>query len=159
MGVAAFVLTRGQIWVFPMMQLPVPDLARRNLIHLVGQNQGRGSELFIVIRGHFNATAIKTDMIGIIHVLDGNVEAIEPGKQRERLPVDRAAVEGLLQQFGRLLDFDRILKALHRFMGEGGDLPRMFTTPLATPSLVTKVISRFRNCSVIGTRTVPFRSL
>ena len=38
-------------------------------------------------------------------------------------------------------------------------LPRMFTTPLATPSLVTNVISRFRIWIVTGTRTVLRRDL
>ena len=33
-------------------------------------------------------------------------------------------------------------------------LPRMFTTPFATPSLVTNVMSRFLIWTVIGTSTV-----
>ncbi len=93
-------------------------------------------------------------VVRVVHVLDGDIQAVEAGQQGQSLPVDRLAVQGLLQQFGRLSTSTVSSKVCTVLWVRVVTLPRMFTTPLDTPSLVTKVMSRFLICRVIGTRSV-----
>ncbi len=71
-----------------------------------------------MISGHIQALSVDTNVIRVVHVLDRDIQPVQPGKQRYRLPINRLAIQRLLQKFGRLLHFDRVLKGLHRLVGE-----------------------------------------
>ena len=49
-GVAGLALTRGQMYVLPITQVALADVVRMTRVHLVGQNQRRCGQLFVVIR-------------------------------------------------------------------------------------------------------------
>ena len=130
------------------------NLSRTDRIHLVSENQRRGSQLFIVIGGNVEALSVDANVIRIAHVLDRDVETIQPRQQRDRLPIDRFAVQRLRQQLGRLLDLDRIFKGLHSLVRQGRDLTQNVYNPFGYTVFVTNVTSRFLICTVTGTRTV-----
>ena len=67
-------------------KLPSADISRRDMLHLAGQNQRGRGETIVIILGHIDAALPAAQMVGIIDVLDADVESI-----RARLAKKKAA--------------------------------------------------------------------
>src|SRR5665213_2069194 len=91
------------------------------MLHLVGQNQRRGSEVVVVVLGNVDAALPASDMVGAVDVLDGDIDLVQARTQRQRLPVDGDVVLGAAKQFAGHLNEDRILKGLDGAVVEVGD--------------------------------------
>ena len=66
-----------------------------------------------MIGRYCDPATVDSDVILVVHVLNGNIQTVGTRNQRQGLPVDRLTFKRLLQQFRRLIDFDGILKRLH----------------------------------------------
>src|ERR1019366_4495928 len=69
--------TRPDVRV-PNDKISATDLARRNKVHFIGQDQRRCGQFFIVIGRHIKSSSIDPDMVRIILILDGYIKTVEP---------------------------------------------------------------------------------
>ena len=66
--------------VLPITKLPGADVLGRHALHLVGQDQRRGRKLIVVILRHVDAAPPDADVVRVVHVLDGDVDLVRPGR-------------------------------------------------------------------------------
>src|ERR1051326_5419875 len=111
----------GTDFVGPNDEVAGADFARRDWLHLVGQDQRGGSELFVAEIGD-GIGAAEDAVFVAVDVFHHDVKPVKARTHGKRLPIKRDVVDFFFQQLGGNILAERFFKGLYDLAGKLGEL-------------------------------------